>query len=253
MKNNAIAFLTFFVGLASLKVSGQDLTIREQKTPFGDESYAAFVVNIQNLDEAQKSVENYAKTKLGLKLRKESKSSISAEKVSLSGIIPNKRGDLLIQFNDQNQMALAFRMGYDYILNSTEYPAEMHRFMLMVNDILLNYYKDNFTAKITELEGRAKDFQKEIEKNNRESESLSKTIEKNRKKIGKEEDAAKQVGIENENLAAENRIKALSDINRNLEGEISKLNIEINTIRTQMTDLERRAAENVPPPPPSPR
>jgi len=228
-----------------LPVSAQDFTINERKMSFGNESYDALVVNITNTEAAQASVEKYVKDKLGLKFKKDSRDVIMADKVSMPTIIPSKRGDFLVSFSE-SQMSFAFRMGYDFILNGQEYPDEMFRFKQLVNDILFNYYSDGLNAQIREKEDQIKESEKSISKNEHESEKLAKDMQKNNKKIGKADESDK-LGMENENIEAQNRQAALTDINANFRNEIRKLTDEINTIRQNLTILSQKAATNVAP------
>ncbi len=243
MKNSLILSLLAVVAIAYHTVA-QDLTITERKMSFGDEAYEALVVNVLNPGEAKASIEKYAKDKLGLKLKKDTKETLIADKISMPTIIPSKRGDFLVLVT-ANQMAIAYRMGYDYILNSREYPDEMFRFKQLMNDILFNYYADGFNAQIAAKEKQIKDYEKEISKNTRESEKLAKDMQKNNKKIGKAEDAEK-VSMENTNISAQNQQAALADININLSNEIRKLNDEINTLRQNINLLSQKAAANLP-------
>lgn len=227
------------------QVNAQDLSIKEQKMQFGEETYNALVVGVENPDEAQESVEGYAKSKLDTKLKKESKEVIMAEKITLSQVIATKRGDFLVLFNDQNQMAFAFRMGYDFILNSEEYPQEMFRFKQLVNDILLNYHNDKFLAQIEAKEDQIKDLNKQKDRNTNEGEKLGKEIARNKKKIGKETDEAKKMEMENENIELSKEQEALTEKNANLQSKIEELKGEVRNIRDQMNELARRASKNV--------
>ncbi len=242
MKNSLILSLLAIVTFAYPTIA-QDLTITERKMSFGDEAYDALVVNIVNADEAKASIEKYAKDKLGLKLKKDNKETLIAEKISMPTIIPSKRGDFLV-FISESQLAIAYRMGYDFILNSQEYPEEMFRFKQLMNDILFTYYVDGFNAQIEAKEAQIKDYEKEISKNTRESEKLAKDVQKNTKKMGKS-DQSEKVEMENENINAQNQQAALADINSNLNNEIRKLNDEINTIRQNINALSQKAAANL--------
>lgn len=243
MKNSLILSLLALLACV-YPAFAQDLTITEKKMSFGDEAFDALVVNVLNPEEAKASIEKYAKDKLGLKLKKDDKETLIAEKISMPTIIPSKRGDFMVLVN-ASQMAIAYRMGYDFILNSQEYPEEMFRFKQLMNDILFTYYVDGFNAQIAAKEAQIKDYEKEIAKNTRESEKLSKDMQKNNKKIGKADDTEK-VTMENENINAQNQQAALADINTNLNNEIRKLNDEINTIRQSINELSQKAANNLP-------
>ncbi len=245
MKNTSFIFTILFGFMISPSLSAQDFSITERKMSFGSEAYESLVVNITNPDEAKASVEKYAKDKLGLKLKKDGRDVLMADKISLPTIIPSKRGDLLVAFTDA-QMSFAFRMGYDFILNGQEYEDEMYRFKQLVNDVLFHYYSDGLNAQIEKKERQIKDFEKEISKNTRESEKLGRDIQKNNKKIGKA-DESDRIGMENESIDAQNRQAAIADINANLQNEIRKLTDEINTIRQSINTLSQKASDNITP------
>jgi hypothetical protein len=226
-------FLSAFISL-SVWANAQIVNPTEKKIVLGKvtaDSWSSAVEQgtVENLKE------NFVKfLNKGYKLNaKKSKTGVVAKEATINQVI-NRRGDLYAQFTNEAgkpEISVAFLMGYDIYLNTKDNPQEMARLRDFVREFVLFHYGDLYANQVKEQEKLIGQLNKQILDNDREAKRLESKIDNNTKKVAKEVDPLKKVGIDNQNIEYRNQIKGLGEKNAN--------------IKTQIANAESRSAELV--------
>ncbi|MGF1533007.1 MAG: hypothetical protein ACFCUI_04855 [Bernardetiaceae bacterium] len=241
MKKTIYTLLILF--FAQITLSAQDLTIREEKRGFDGDTYPCLLVKVEDMAATQSAFEDFAKKELDFKFKKSGKTMLVAEKVSLNSIIPLRRGDFLVRLDTENsEMGFAFRMGYDYVLNTNDYREEMPRFRQLIGRFLLNFYEAGLTKQIETAEKEIKSIDSELKSNAKENAKLAKQIEKNEKTIRKADENQRAL-LENENIATRNAQETLAKQEAHLRQRLVELQGQVGALKQQINALRQQAAQ----------
>ena len=243
MKNLIISLLLCvpFTGIA------QKLFLIEREISTSDVPVTALVMNVtDNFDEVIDNYKKFVKEEYDLKVKKEDNNMYEVEEVSLPHISV-KRGDLrtyLIPTDSMNLIGIAFILGYDMFLNSTEYPDEMMQLKNLSVAFLEYHYHAYYYDKIESLNKELKGLIKDLNQNENKISSLKKKVISLDKKASKEDDETKKREIASDKLETENEIdiivSQLPEMRDNLsikEDEVSILKEELNIYHQQISLL----------------
>ncbi len=240
MKSLPVIFMSVLIWCNGA-LNAQSIALKETSVTFGDENYTSWVAQINDMDAdfARKSFANFAKDKLDIKVKKHEKSALMGKEVRLTQVYPERRADLVADFQEQGnsvQLALAFVMGYDIILNSQDNPEQMNKFRNLAADIVYDIYQDYYNAQIEDIEQSIQDLEKEMKKNEKAKKKLGKTIQKNTKKMAKSDEVA-MAKLEADNIGSQSQVEAADAMNAKLSEELTKLKEDIQKIQEKANKL----------------
>ncbi|MFH1322190.1 MAG: hypothetical protein ABII90_16260 [Bacteroidota bacterium] len=177
-----------------------------------------------DMKEINKSWKAFIKTHINEKMNDDN--GVLVVKETVINQITDKRGDLLAYiYNKDNEISLniAYRLGYDIYLNSSQYSEEFGKFKGFVNYFVCNYYNDYLPKYIKEKNKNIKLLQKE----NRKSEKSIKKSQKQNNKYTKK------------NRRSQKKIIRIDSKLNNVEDENKK-----SISNTSKTDIEKKILEN---------
>ena len=232
---------TLILLLAGVLFSGSllaqiHLFLEEQEFNYSDGKVNGWVFPATgSQEEVLDDMKEYLKDRSDIKLKKDGDNLLVAEKVSLPAII-TKRGDLIGYSHITEQyysMAIAFKLGYDISLSTTEWPKEMENLKHYVKSFMIFHYEQVYARRIKELEKDLKEVEKDRDQAENKISSLTKKVNNNSKKIGKETETEKINEYEAEINTLEADMKSLMDTLPGLQAKIDQLNKQIDQNKTE--------------------
>jgi len=212
MKKITYLLLIALVICPALKAQ-KKLFLEEQEVQIDDGSQHAWVMpTVGDLDEVLKDLDDFSKERSDVKMKKGGENLLIAEKVSLLSVVA-KRGDLIgyaYNTNNENVIALVFRLGYDISLNSEEWYSEMRSFRDYSKEFMTYHYEQAYARRLDDLDKDMKDLEKDRGKAEKQIGNMNDQIEKNNKKIEKETDVSKIADSRGENTSLSSDIENLS-------------------------------------------
>ena len=218
----------------------QTMTIAERTVSAKGTQVNAWVISVgDNQEMAKKTFTDFSKKELKLKPKSQGKMIVVSEEANLSAI-STKRGDFKgIIFSEGNtyKMGVSFALGYDIVINSQEYPAEM----AALRDVTIDYMKFHYTRYYDEaLEKKERErskFEKQVKQTEKEISTLRASNKRSEKRIYKTEDQA--VELELQNKIAQNKL-TIENLNQKLPGlnhQIEQKNEEITETKNEYNDV----------------
>lgn len=234
----------FMVGL---NVYSQQLEINEEIVLINNKQANAWVAVInEDIDLVRKSFIKFAKDKYSLNAKKKSGKSVFVEQAYIPAISSNT-GDLWMIIQPESssiKMGVAFILGYDIVINSADYPAEMINLKKFVREFIVYYKSEYFNTLIAESNKRIQSLSKELKQNDKTIKELSKRVAKSEKAMLKEKDEKVQFELGNKNIESKARIQASYEIITKLKEEISSITTSLDGIRINLKKLEVEALED---------
>ena len=212
-----------------------------------DGKSSAWVLPVaRDLDEALDDLKEYCKDRSDVRLRNGGENLLIAEKVSIP-TIATKRGDLVgYGFITENYygLALAFQLGYDISINSTEWAVEMNNFRSYAKEFMSYHYEQSYARRIESLEKEIKDLEKDVRQNENKIDNNNRKISNLNVRILKEDYDVKIESFKSEITTLEADNQVLFDILPNLMSQIEtllenldRLKLESNTYQTTIGSI----------------
>jgi len=224
----------------------QQTEINEEKVLINKKLVDAWVAVInEDIDLVRKSFIRFTKDKYNLNAKRKSEKSVLIEQADIPSII-SKKGDVWLIFLPEGRnikMGIAFFLGYDIVLNSTEYPNEMAAFKDFTREFIVYYKTEYFNTLISENARRLKSLKKELKRSSKEIKVLSKQVSRAEKEILKTSDEKVKFELGNINIETKAKIQASHEIVTNLKEEISKVTKAIKEIKSSLRKLEMEVFE----------
>lgn len=235
MKKSLILLLTGILFSGSL-FAQIHLFLEEQEFIYGDGKVTGWVFPATgSQDEVLDDMKDYLKERSDIKLKKDGDNILIAEKVSLPAIT-TKRGDLIGYSHTTEQyysMAVAFKLGYDISLSTTDWPKEMESLKHYVKAFMTFHYEKVYARRIKDLEKELKGIEKERDQTESKVNSITKKINNTGKKIGKETETEKIDAFQAEINTLESDMKVLMDTLPAMQAKIDQLNKQIDQNKTE--------------------
>jgi prefoldin subunit 5 len=227
------------ISMLSLQIlHGQmHLFLEEQEISYDDSKLKGWVMPVtNNLEEALKDLDDYIKDRSDIRMKKDGKDVIIAEKVSLPAIA-KKRGDLIgygYITDSYYAIAVIFRMGYDISLNSEEYKTEMENFHTYARQFMSYHYEQAYDRRIEVIDDEIKDLEKEKDKTQKDIDGMIKKVGNIMERMEKETDESKLSEMRTDVSTLEADIE-------NLQGMIPGLDSKLEELKTKKDKLNTEA------------
>lgn len=238
MKRNLFARAVVIVAsLAIGPLNGQvHLFLDEHLISYDDGNVTAWVFPVAGaMDDAFKDLDDYAKDRSDVRMKKDRGEQMIAEKVSVPAISTH-RGDLIgygYSMGQKDALALIFRMGYDISLNSEEWPDQMENFRTWTRAFMAYHYEQSYTRITDELEKELKDLERDKSQLEKKIDRLTDDISKLGRKIAEETETEEINELETEINDSERELEALMADLPMLESQISSLSTRINQLKAE--------------------
>jgi peptidoglycan hydrolase CwlO-like protein len=201
------------------------LFLEEQEIAYDDSRLKAWVMPVtNNLEEALKDLDDYIKDRSDIRMKKDGKEVLIAEKVALPAIA-KKRGDLIgygYITDSYYAIAIIFRLGYDISINSDEYPDEMENFHTYARQYMSYHYEQAYDRRMEVIDDEIKDLEKAKDKHEKDIDSMTKRVGNINGRIEKETDESK-----------------LSEMRM----EVNTLEADIENVQNMIPDLDLKLEE----------
>jgi peptidoglycan hydrolase CwlO-like protein len=212
------------------------LFLEEQEIAYDDSKLKAWVMPVtNNLEEALKDLDDYIKDRSNIRMKKDGKEVLVAEKVSLPAIA-KKRGDLIgygYITDSYYAIAIIFRMGYDISLNSEEYGEEMENFHTYARQFMSYHYEQAYDRRMDAIDDEIKDLEKEKDKHQKDIDSMTKRIGNINGRIEKETDEFKADEMRTEITTLEADIESLQNMIPDLDSRLEELHARKDQLNTE--------------------
>jgi prefoldin subunit 5 len=212
------------------------LFLEEQEINYDDSKLKGWVMPVTNdLEEALKDLDDYIKDRSDIRMKRDGKEMIIAEKVSLPAIARN-RGDLIgygYITDSYYAIAIIFRLGYDISINSEEYPTEMDNFHTYARQYMSYHYEQAYDRRIEAIEDEIKDLEKEKEKYEKDINSMTRRIGNISERIEKETDESKLSEMRMEVSTLEGDIENVQNMIPDLDSKLEELNTRKDQLNTE--------------------
>ena len=212
------------------------LFLDEHLVPYDDGNVSAWVFPVAGaMDEAFDDLDDYAKDRSDVRMKKDRGEQMIAEKVSVPAISTH-RGDLIgygYSMGQRDALALIFRMGYDIALNSEEWPDEMENFRTWTRAFMAYHYEQSYARRTDELEKELKSLERDKSQLERKIDRLTDDISKLGRKIAEETETEEINELETEINDSERELKSLMAELPPLESQISSLSTRINQLKAE--------------------
>lgn len=199
----------------------------------------------EDIDFIKKSFSTYLRKSYDLTAKRKGSRVMVVEESTIPLISQNK-GDLWLVFESEDErvnMCMSFFIGYDIIINSTDYPEEMRGLKTFLIDFMVFYKTEYFAESLENSTRRLEGLQRELKNNERQVDDLSGQIARTEKDLLKEKDDTKKFEMNNKNIGNKSKIDALTQIGENLKNEITKVSEDIQLIQEDIARLKVEAYE----------
>lgn len=232
-----ISFLVF--GFYS--AHSQIVSLNEDKIITKNVTVTGWVFNVcEDIDFAKDDIKRFLKDRYGFKAKKDSKNTSVVPEI----VIPNvssKRGDLLIYIQHSeigNVMGLAFVLGYDISLNSTNNEKEMGYFRDVTKEFMEYHFHSYYTDVIEDLNKQASSVKKDLLKKENNISSMKKKEGNLDKKLSKEDDEEKKKELDEELEELLTEMESNFDLLPALKEQIESLEEDIDTNKEKLLDFQ---------------
>ncbi len=212
------------------------LFLEEQEISYDDSKLKGWVMPVtNNLEEALKDLDDYIKDRSSIRMKKDGKDVLVAEKVSLPAIA-KKRGDLIgygYITDSYYAVAIIFRLGYDISLNSEEYEAEMENFHTYARQFMSYHYEHAYDRRMGAIDDEIKDIEKEKNKHEKDIDGMYRRVGNLRERIEKETDEFKISELNTEVNTLEADMESLRNLIPDLDSKLEELNTRKDQLNTE--------------------
>ena len=212
------------------------LFLEEQEIAYDDSKLKGWVMPVtNNLEEALKDLDDYIKDRSNIRMKKDGKEVMIAEKVALPAIA-KKRGDLIgygYITDSYYAVAIIFRMGYDISLNSEEYPSEMENFHTYARQFMSYHYEQAYDRRMETIDNEIKDLEKEKNKHEKDMDGMAKRIGNINGRIEKETDELKIEEMRTEITTLEADIESLRNMIPDIDNKLEDLHARKDKLNTE--------------------
>jgi len=235
MKKEFTLAITILLIMPALR--GQmHLFLEEQEIDYDDSKLTAWVMPVtNNLEEALKDLDDYIKDRSDIRMKKDGKDILIAERVLLPAIA-KKHGDLIgygFITDSYYGIAVMFRMGYDISLNSDEYATEMENFHTYARQFMSYHYEQSYARRIEVIDDEIKDLDKEKKKNEKDIDGMTKRIGNINGRIEKETDELKINEMRTEVTTLEADIENIQNLIPGIDSKLEELNARKDQLNTE--------------------
>lgn len=179
------------------------------------------------------SYENFMKDKFRIKVDKQGKNMLVAEKIQLAQLT-NLRMDQLTLFTTEasgTAVSFMFSLGYDIHLGLDSYPDKFENAEEFVKGYVRYHYESLYTKSMKEIEEKIKSKQSDIESNGKRIDRNNKSIADNNKSGADEKTKAK-----NDKMIRENEV--YSEDSATKRREVSDLEDELNKLSESLKKVK---------------